>query len=102
MELKDWLGIVISSGISLLVMAFTAGGLRESLKTLRRDVIGVGKDVENVEKDIDNMAEKHRKEVNPFLQDMSSRLIRVETEISHMTNGLDRLEKKLEALFQKL
>jgi ribosome recycling factor len=88
MELKDILNILISLSASLAAMSFGFGGQRERI----RQII----------KDIDEMGEKHRTQVNPVLQDIQNRLIRVESETTHFKDRFDRIEKTLETILAKL
>lgn len=88
MEPKDFASILISLSASLVAMSFGFGGQRERIK--------------QIVKDINDMGEKHRTQVNPVLQDIQNRLIRVESETGHFKDRFDRIEKTLETILAKL
>lgn len=87
MDLKEWIGILISLSASLAAMAYGFGAQGESLRRLK--------------KDLDNIGVLQRNELSPFINDIRERLVRVESEMQYMRERFDKLEELLQKLFQK-
>jgi hypothetical protein len=92
MELKDLVSVLISLSASLVAMSFGFGGQREKIRQI-------------VDK-INDMTTKHQTQVNPVLQDLRDRLIKLETEFEnhrdYATKSFERIEKNLETILSKL